>query len=70
VLALHLDLISFLDGLAVNEQVRVDFIRSWEDKVLAVLTVKNGNAQSVDELTFVDVIASPAGSLRKKRICF
>lgn len=54
---------SLLNDVAVEVQIGIDLIRSWQSHVLAVLTVEDCDGEGVREYTVVEVKARPSGGL-------
>ena len=59
----HLDVVSFLNDLSVEEVIGIDFVEGWELNVHGVRTVHYGCGQGGDEETLVHVVTSPTGNL-------
>lgn len=60
-----LDVLDFLDDTGVKEVVWKDFVGWWNGDALRVMTLEDGDDESLDELTFVQVNASPGGGVEE-----
>jgi hypothetical protein len=69
-LVLLLVFVSLLDDLVVVEVVRVDLVDWGKDNSVSVRTVDDGNGESIQVDSFVDVLTCPDGSLVEGFVVF